>query len=146
MVWSGPRPFLPDQRLDSPVPDKNSGTGTGTARDRLDWSGPGPDPVQMVPGGTFILGHIDMVRGTWGGRWVVRSWGGMAQHQTRQSHPPPCSAQSVATNGPLQDSGGGGVYVVLHVVPLQTLSYRETLLLFSSPTEVSVLGEVLLVH
>ena len=39
---------------------------TGTARDRLDWSGPGPDLVQTVPGGTFIPGHVNTVRGTWG--------------------------------------------------------------------------------
>ena len=99
---------MPDRRLDSPVPDKNSGTRTGTARDRLGRSGPGPDPVQMVPGGTFILGRVDMVRGTWGGGWVVRLWGGMAQHQTCQSCLPPCSVQSVATDSPLRDSGGGG--------------------------------------
>ena len=50
----------------------------------------------------------------------------------------------VGWHGPA--SNPGGVYIVLHVVPLQTLPYHETLLLFSSPTEVSVLGEVLLVH
>ena len=41
---------------------------------------------------------------------------------------------------------GGGAYIILHVFPLQTLVYCETFLLFSSPTEVSVLGEVLLVQ
>ena len=35
----------------------------------------------------------------------------MAQHRTRQSHPLPCSVQSVVTNGQLWDSGGGGAYV-----------------------------------
>ena len=48
-----------------------------------------------------------------GGGQVVRSWGSMAWHRTHQSHPLPCLAQSVATDGQLQDrdSGGGGAYV-----------------------------------
>ena len=42
---------------------------------------------------------------------MVRSWGGGAWHRTHQSHPLPCSAQSVATDGQLRDSGGGGAYI-----------------------------------
>ena len=39
-----------------------------------------PDPVQMVPGGTFILGHINMVRGShgrWAGGEVVAALGNL---------------------------------------------------------------------
>ena len=42
-------------------------TGTRT-RDRLYRSGPSPDLVQTVPGGTFILGRVDTVRGSRGGQ------------------------------------------------------------------------------
>ena len=82
-----------------------SGTRTGTAWDCLYRSGPGPDPVQMVPCGTFIPGHVDAVRRSRGG-WAGGE-GGMARCRTCQSHPLPCSAQSVATDGQLWDSGGG---------------------------------------
>ena len=61
---------MPDRRPDSLVPDKNSGTWTRTARDCLDRSGPSPDLVQMVPGGTFIPGHVNAVRGSRGGGWA----------------------------------------------------------------------------
>ena len=59
-VRSGPRPFLLDQRLDSPVPDKIFGTGTGTAMDRLYQSGPGPD---LVPACLAPLGLLQWPTG-----------------------------------------------------------------------------------
>ena len=101
-------PFLPDWRPDSPVPDEISGTRTGTARDHLDQSGPGPDPVQTVPGGTFIPGCVDAVRGSHGG-WAggeVVGWGGLASNLSITSSA--LFSASVATEGQLWDSGGGG--------------------------------------
>ena len=115
LVWSGPGPFLLDRRLDSPVPDEISGTGTGTARDRLDRSGPGPDPVQTVPGGTFIPGRVDAVRGSRGGGRVVRSWGGVVVvvgeggHVTGVMHvtwPPLAAAAAAARRGRWHGEGG----------------------------------------
>ena len=58
---------MPDWRPDSLVPDEISGTRTGTTRDLLDRPDPGPDPVQMVPGGKFIPGRVNAVRGSRGG-------------------------------------------------------------------------------
>ena len=51
LAWSWPTgPFLLDQRLDSPVPDKNfgTGTGTGTTTDHLYWSGPYLVPAHFI--------------------------------------------------------------------------------------------------
>ena len=49
-------------------------------RDCLDQSDPGPDLVQMVPGGKFILGHLDAVRGSRGGWGEVVGQRGLASN------------------------------------------------------------------
>ena len=112
-VWSGPRPFLPDRRLDSLGPDEISGTRPRTAWDHLYQSGPSPDPVQTVPGSTFIPGHIDAVRGCRGGRagGEVVGQHGLASNPSITSSALFSAICPVATNGQLWDSGGGGAYV-----------------------------------
>ena len=55
-------------------------------QDCLDRSGPGPDPVQTVPGSTFILGRIDVVRGSRGGGQVMRLWPGVARRWPMAGH------------------------------------------------------------